>query len=33
VLGFLFLPFIFFPILGFGDSRYIGPAAQNPHAM
>jgi hypothetical protein len=24
-MGLLFLGFIFFPILGFGDSRYIGP--------
>jgi len=33
VLGFLFLPFIFFPILGFGDSRYVGPAAGGPRAI
>lgn len=26
-LGLIFLSFIFFPILGFGDARYIGPAA------
>ena len=26
-LGLIFLPFIFVPILGFGDARYIGPAA------
>ena len=25
-LGLLFLPVIFFPILGFGSSKYIGPA-------
>lgn len=24
-LGLLFLPVIFFPVLAFGDSRYIGP--------
>jgi len=24
-MGLLFLGFIFFPILGFGDARYIGP--------
>ncbi len=27
-VGLAFLPFIFYPILGFGDSRYQGPAAQ-----
>jgi len=26
-LGLLFLGFIFFPILGFGSARYLGPAA------
>jgi hypothetical protein len=26
-LGLIFLPFIFFPILGFGDARYTKPAA------
>jgi hypothetical protein len=26
-LGLIFLPFIFVPILGFGDARYVGPAA------
>lgn len=26
-LGLLFLSFIFFPILGFGDAQYVGPAA------
>ncbi len=26
-IGLLFLSFIFFPILGFGDARYQGPAA------
>ncbi len=25
-IGLLFLPFIFFPLLGFGNYRYIGPA-------
>ncbi|MBN2166523.1 MAG: hypothetical protein JW717_09625 [Marinilabiliaceae bacterium] len=25
-LGLLFLPFIFFPILGFGEAKYEGPA-------
>ena len=25
-LGLLFLPFIFFPILGFGSAKYVGPA-------
>ena len=38
-VGLLLLSFIFLPILGFGDARYIGPygdkaafaAAQNPH--
>lgn len=37
-VGMLFLPFVFYPILGFGDARYLGPygdpaafqAAQNP---
>ncbi len=32
-VGILFLPFIFWPILGFGDAKYIGPSAaeaQNP---
>ncbi len=24
-VGLIFLPFIFFPILGFGDAQYIGP--------
>jgi Family of unknown function (DUF5684) len=33
VLGFIFLPFVFFPMLGFGEAQYVGPAAQNPHAM
>ncbi|MGH7139466.1 MAG: DUF5684 domain-containing protein [Pirellulales bacterium] len=26
-IGMIFLPFIFYPILGFGDARYQGPAA------
>ncbi len=26
-IGLLFLPFIFFPILGFGNYQYLGPAA------
>lgn len=38
-VGLLFLPFIFFPILGFGSAKYLGPygnpaqfaAAQQPH--
>jgi hypothetical protein len=25
-LGLLFLPFIFFPMLGFGDASYVGPS-------
>lgn len=28
--GLLFLSFIFFPILGFGSSRYLGPAGAQP---
>ena len=27
VLGFILLPFVFFPLLGFGDARYLGPIA------
>lgn len=27
-LGLLFLGFIFYPILGFGDSKYLGPAGK-----
>ncbi len=27
MLGLVFLSFIFFPILGFGNARYLGPAA------
>mgnify|MGYP001346109536 CR=1 FL=1 len=26
-LGLIFLPFIFYPVLGFGDAQYQGPAA------
>ncbi len=26
-LGLAFLPFVFFPMLGFGDAQYIGPSA------
>lgn len=29
-LGLVFIPFIFFPMLGFSDARYIGPAAKAP---
>lgn len=29
-IGMVLLPFIFIPILGFGDARYIGPAAATP---
>lgn len=29
-LGLIFLSFIFMPILGFGDARYLGPAAAQP---
>ncbi len=29
-LGLVFLPFIFFPMLGFSDAKYIGPAAKAP---
>jgi Family of unknown function (DUF5684) len=28
-VGMIFLGFIFFPILGFGDARYLGPAASS----
>ncbi|MDA3905038.1 MAG: DUF5684 domain-containing protein [Bacteroidales bacterium] len=28
-LGLIFLSFIFYPILGFGNSKYIGPAGAN----
>lgn len=26
-IGLIFLPFIFWPILGFGDAKYVGPSA------
>ncbi|WP_443937516.1 DUF5684 domain-containing protein [Pedobacter sp. MW01-1-1] len=26
-IGLIFLPFIFYPILGFGEARYLGPSA------
>jgi hypothetical protein len=29
-LGLLFLGFIFFPLLGFGSARYLGPAGGSP---
>jgi hypothetical protein len=29
-IGLILLSFIFFPILGFGDARYLGPAALAP---
>jgi hypothetical protein len=32
-VGLFFLNFIFVPILGFGESRYVGPAAGGPRAM
>jgi len=32
-LGLAFLSFIFFPILGFGDARYLGKAAYTPHGL
>jgi hypothetical protein len=32
-VGLFFLNFIFVPILGFGDSRYVGPAAGRPRAL
>lgn len=28
-IGLIFLPFIFYPILGFGNATYIGPNGQN----
>ncbi len=28
-IGLLLLPFIFFPLLGFGSAKYVGPAAKN----
>ncbi len=32
-VGLFFLSFIFVPILGFGESQYVGPAAGVPRAM
>jgi hypothetical protein len=32
-VGLAFLNFIFIPILGFGESQYVGPAAAAPRAM
>jgi hypothetical protein len=32
-IGLILLSFIFIPILGFGSSRYLGPAAGGPRAM
>ncbi len=32
-VGLFFLNFIFVPILGFGESQYVGPAAAAPRAM
>ncbi|MDE3228927.1 MAG: hypothetical protein KGO05_03520, partial [Chloroflexota bacterium] len=32
-LGMIFLPFIFFPILAFGSSQYVGPAAARQPAL
>ena len=32
-VGVIFLPFIFVPILGFGQASYVGPAAGGPRAM
>src|SRR5271157_731475 len=32
-VGLIFLAFIFIPILGFGPSNYVGPAAAGPRAM
>jgi hypothetical protein len=29
-IGLIFLPFIFYPILGFGSVKYVGPAGQQP---
>jgi hypothetical protein len=31
-VGMIFLPFVFYPILGFGSSRYLGPPALGPVA-
>jgi hypothetical protein len=32
-IGILFLPFIFLPILGLGDSKYVGPAGKPKEAQ
>ena len=32
-VGLIFLNFIFIPIRGFGESRYVGPAAASPRAI
>ena len=32
-VGLFFLNFIFIPILGFGESQYVGPAAAGPRTM
>lgn len=32
-LGLAFLSFIFYPILGFGDARYLGKKASTPHGL
>jgi hypothetical protein len=32
-IGLIFLSFIFWPILGFGDAQYQGSSAQNPDAL
>lgn len=32
-VGLILLPFIFIPILGFGEASYLGPAAGGPRAM
>lgn len=32
-VGIIFLAFIFIPILGFGEARYVGAAAAGPRAM
>ncbi len=31
-VGLILLPFIFYPILGFGDASYVGPAGENSQA-
>lgn len=31
-VGMIVLPFVFFPLLGFGDARYIGPSAAEAQA-